>query len=91
MPTGEPIDIWDHKLASEMQKIEEIFAEVVSDNVILAPSAEILDSNGRPVTPIGRSSYNDGLPALIEFSVPAGSNAFTLVLPGGKRVSQKIA
>ena len=70
------------------REIEEIFAEVVSSNVILAPSAEILDSSGKAVVPIGRSSYSDGLPALIEFSMPAGSTGFTLVLPGGKRVTQ---
>jgi hypothetical protein len=91
MPSGDPIDLWDHKLASEMQKIEEIFAEVVSDSVTLAPSADLLDSHGKPVRPIGRASYNDGLPALIEFTMPADSSAFTLVLPGGKRVTQGVA
>jgi hypothetical protein len=90
MPSGDPVDLWDHKLASEMQKIEEIFAEVVSGNVILAPSAEILDSNGKPVQPIGRGSYNDGLPALLEFVMPSASTAFTLVLPGGKRLMQSV-
>lgn len=90
MPTGEPIDIWDHKLASEMQMVEEIFAEVVSGNVIVAPSAEVLDSSGRPVQPIGRASYNDGLPALLEFRMPSGASSFTLVLPAGKRMVQAI-
>ena len=90
LPSGDAVDIWDHKLAAEMQKIEEIFAEVVSANIVLCPTAEILDSNGTAVKPIGRASYGDGLPALIEFTMPASSNAFTLVLPGGKKIAQTI-
>lgn len=90
MPSGDPIDIWDHKLAAEMQKVEEIFAEIVSGDVILAPSAEIVDSGGRSVVPIGRTSYNDGLPALLEFKMAAGSTAFKLTLSSGKSVVQTV-
>lgn len=90
MPGGDPIDLWDHKLASEMRMVEEIFAEVVSDRVLLAPTAEVLDNDGRPVQPTGRVSYKDGLPALLDFRMPAGASVFTLVLPGGKRVVQRV-
>jgi hypothetical protein len=89
-PQGQSIDIWDHKLASEMQKLEEVFAEVVSSDTILAPSAEILDDTGCAVKPIGRGSYKDGLPALLEFVMPSSAKAFSLVLPNGKTVVQTV-
>ena len=90
-PRGHEIDLWDHKMAASMQKIEEIFAEVVTSDTILAPSATIIDQQGAPVTPIGRGSYADGLPALLEFSMPAASKAFTLKLPGGAVITQPLA
>lgn len=89
-PNGDEIDIWDHKLAAEMQRLEEIFAEVVSQNTILAPSAEILDNRGCPVKSLNRSSYRDGLPALLHFIMPRGSTAFQLVLPNNVRVTQPV-
>ncbi len=85
-PQGREIDLWDHKLAAEMQRLEEIFAEIVSADTIIAPTAEVLDGSARPVAPIGRSSYKDGLPALLEFIVPAGTTEFTLVLPSARVV-----
>jgi hypothetical protein len=88
MQSGEPIDLWDYKLASEMRTADEIFSEVVSANVMLAPSAVILDERGTPVSPIGRSSFDNGLPALLEFSMPADSADFTIVWPDGKRSTQ---
>jgi hypothetical protein len=89
-PNGEEIDLWDHKLASNMQKVEEIFAEVVSANTLLAPSADVLDSAGQSVKPTDRSSYKDGLPALMDFIVPKGTTAFTLVLPDGNKIVQSL-
>jgi hypothetical protein len=89
-PDGESIDIWDYKLASSMNSLEEIFAEVVSRNMIIAPSAEIIDSNGAPAKPIGRDSYMDGLPALLDFHLSAGSTSFTLRLPNGNEIIQPI-
>jgi hypothetical protein len=89
-PKDQELDLWDHKLAAEMQKLEEIFAEVVSENTILAPSAEIFDSMGNSVKPNGRGSYADGLPALLDFDALAGTTSFTLVLPGGNKVVQEI-
>ena len=43
-PDGQEVDLWDHKLAADMQKIEEIFAEIVSTDTILAASADIVDN-----------------------------------------------
>lgn len=88
--SGDDVDLWDHKMASSMQKIEEIFAEVVTTNTMLAPSATITDSAGNAVKPIGRASYSDGLPALLEFTMPSDSKEFTLNLPNGKSVTQTI-
>ncbi|QDU18398.1 vWA domain-containing protein [Urbifossiella limnaea] len=82
-PAGNPIDLWDHKLASEMKSLHEIFAEVVSDNVVVADWGTVL-VGGRAV-----HTYADGLPARLRFTLPAGSTAFTLDFPGG-RVTQDL-
>ena len=87
---GDDIDIWDHKLASDMRNLEEIFAEVVSAQTLLAPSATVTDSAGQAVRPVGRASYADGLPALLEFTMSKGATSFTLALPDGKQVVQPI-
>jgi hypothetical protein len=87
---GDEIDLWDHKLAASMSKLEEIFAEVVSSDMILAPSATIVDSMGNPVKPIGRASYADGLPAIIEFTMPGNSTSFKITLPDSKEIIQPI-
>jgi len=84
-PKGHAIDLWDHKLASEMRQVQEIFAEVVSEDIIVAPSGRVLDGSGRVV-----KDYSDGVPALLRFTLPAGSRSFTLQLPGGT-VTQDIS
>jgi hypothetical protein len=73
---GNDIDLWDHKLASEMRQIEEIFAEVVSADMIVATHGRVLDSRGRVI-----KEYADGLPALLRFDLPAAARSFTLALP----------
>jgi hypothetical protein len=83
-PHGNPIDLWDHKLASEMRSLHEIFAEVVSDKVVVAEWGRVFDGAGRAA-----HSYPDGLPARLRFTLPAGTAAFTLDFPGG-RVTQDL-
>ncbi|WP_439631570.1 VWA domain-containing protein [Gemmata sp.] len=83
-PKGGPIDLWDHKLASEMRSLNEIFAEVVDDQVTVTDWGKVLDPSGRVVR-----DYADGLPARIRFRLPAGSAAFTLAFPDG-RVTQDL-
>ena len=83
-PRGEPIDLWDHKLASEMKSLHEIFAEVVSDTVVVAESGRVLDGAGRVA-----HAYPNGLPARLRFTLPAGATAFTLDFDGG-RVTQDL-
>jgi hypothetical protein len=75
-PSGKDIDLWDHKLASEMRQVEEIFAEVVSEDMVVAGQGRILDGQGRVI-----KEYADGLPALLRFALPAGARSFTLALP----------
>src|SRR5207237_4354781 len=73
LDTGTDVDLWDHKLASEMRVLEEIFAEVVDKNARVADNGRVFDAQGRVV-----KDYRDvGLPAYLEFEVPASSNYFT--------------
>jgi hypothetical protein len=82
---GEDIDLWDHKLASEMKKLEEVFAEVVSKDTIVVDSGRIKDQSGQVA-----KEYPDGVPALLRFTLPANATAFTLEFPGGS-VTQDIS
>ena len=86
LDSGTPFDLWDHKLAAEMRVLQEIFAEVVDRNARIADNGRILDSQSRVV-----KDYNDvGLPALLEFEVPADSEYFTLEV-NGTRVHQALS
>lgn len=85
-PKGQPIDIWDHKLSSEMRSLTQIFAEVVSEKMIVARQGRILDSRGRTV-----KHYTDGVPAILKFTLPADSTSFSLVLPGNEMLTQDIS
>ncbi|VTS05830.1 VWA domain-containing protein [Tuwongella immobilis] len=75
-PKGEPIDLWDHKLVSEMKSLTEIFAEVISEHVILAESGQVLDHRHQVV-----HHYTDGVPGRLEFFLPGDATEFTLKLP----------
>ena len=77
-PAGNDIDLWDHKLAAEMRKIEEIFAEVVSEDATVAASGRVVNQAGTLC-----KNYPDGLPALLRFKLPVGSTGFTIEFPGG--------
>src|SRR5262249_40417645 len=78
-PRGHPIDLWDHKLASEMRQLQEIFAEAVTEDVIVTDRARLLDGHGRLVR-----DFSDGMPALLRFPLPPGEGSFPLELPGGR-------
>jgi hypothetical protein len=80
---GDEIDIWDHRMASEMKKLEEIFSEVVSVNTVVAESATITNNAGVTV-----KEYPDGLPALLRFNLPNGSTGFVIKHPGGEIVQE---
>jgi len=80
-PKGADIDLWDHKMAREMRHLAEVFAEVVSENTIVADHGKVRDSYG-----IVAVDYSDGLPALLKFTLQKGSTSFTLELPGHRIV-----
>ena len=85
LDTGTDIDLWDHKLAAEMRVLQEIFAEVIDTNARVADSGKILDSQGRVV-----KNYSDtGLPAKLEFELPAGSTHFVLDV-AGQQIRQEL-
>jgi hypothetical protein len=85
LDSGTTIDIWDHKIAREMRDLIEIFAEVVSENQIVAPTAKIYDASGTVV-----KHFTDGLPAKASFSLPASSPYFELEV-GDQRIRQVLA
>jgi hypothetical protein len=73
------VDLWDHKIAKDMGQLAEIFAEVVDETVILADNGIVRDAKGNVV----REWRDTGLPALLDFSLPAGAaNAFVLEFGG---------
>jgi hypothetical protein len=74
LDTGTPVDLWDHKLAAEMRVLQEIFAEVVDKNSRVAERGRILDPQGRVV----KEFSDTGVPAFLEFEMPAGCEYFTL-------------
>lgn len=82
---GKDIDIWDHQLASDMNKLEQVFKELASEDMIVIGSGRILNQAGTVC-----KEYADGVPALLRFTLPPGSNSFTLEFPGGS-VTQDIS
>lgn len=86
LDAGVDVDLWDHKLASELTVLERIFAEVVDRNVRVADRGRILDPNGNVL-----KDYNDtGVPALLRFTAPAGTPYFTLEV-NGSRIHQGLS
>jgi hypothetical protein len=84
LDTGTDVDIWDHKIAKEMRALVEIFAEVVSENQIVAPTGSIHDSSGNCVWKCA-----DGVPATVSFSMPASSKWFELRV-GNRTIRQSV-
>jgi hypothetical protein len=80
-----PVDIWDHKIAEDMRGLSDLFAELVDENIILAPTGRILDDSGEVA-----KNYSDGVPALMEFSFPLASRSLTLEIGDGKQVTQNL-
>jgi hypothetical protein len=84
LDTGTDVDIWDHKIAREMRALMEIFAEVVSENQIVAPQGSIYDASGNRVW-----QCSDGVPATVSFTMPASSPWFELEVQG-RRIRQEV-
>src|SRR5205823_7905920 len=74
LDTGTDVDLWDHKLASEMRVLQEIFAEVVDEYARVADNCRILDPQGRVV-----KNYSDtGLPVYLALEMPTYVAIFSL-------------
>ena len=84
LESGTDVDIWDHKIAKEMRAMKEIFAEVVSENQIVAPTATIYDDQGNVA-----AKFADGLPAKVTFKMSPTANAFELDV-AGRRIRQTL-
>ena len=79
-----PVDVWDHKIVSQMRNLTDIFAEVVDENTVVAASGRILDDRGGVAI-----EYTDGVPAIMKFALPLDANSFTLEV-GGQTVTQAL-
>ena len=86
LETGTEVDLWDAKLAAEMQDLSELFTEVVDEGTIIIPGDGIIkDASGNVVV-----DYRDtGLPALLRFALPPRSKSFTLEF-GGNVITQPL-
>lgn len=74
---GLEVDIWDHKLVATMRGLRDIFAEVVDENTMVAPTGKVMDERGVTV-----KTWADGLPAKLVFTLPAGAKSFKLDVAG---------
>ncbi|MFW9260517.1 vWA domain-containing protein [Nostoc sp. CALU 546] len=83
---GQRIDLWDHQRAGDMKQAEQVFKEMVSEDVI------VIDSSCRIVNQSGTvcHNYSDGVPALLQFMLPPNSTEFTLEFQNAK-VTQDIS
>ncbi len=83
LETGTEIDLWDTRLLSEINDLDnpyELFAEMADPGIILAPGDGIVrDSSGNVVADFRDS----GLPAVLKFTLPFGEPVFSLEV-GGK-------
>ena len=84
LETSTSIDLWDHKIASEMRGLKDIFAEVVDEHMLIAPEGKILDHKKQVV-----ANYPSGLPAVLRFSLPPNADSFTLLV-GEMEVHQSL-
>lgn len=79
-----PVDLWDHKIATEMRDLRDIFAEVVDEHAIVAPTGRVLDHAGQVA-----AQFSDGVPSLLRFSLPCGATEFTLEV-GPNKITQRL-
>lgn len=86
LDTGTSIDLWDHKLAAELTRLEQIFAEVIDEHARVAERGRILDPQGKTV----RDYSDTGVPGKLEFEMPAGAAYFTLDV-NGNRIHQGLS
>ncbi len=83
------VDIWSSGMAASMKDESDIvgvlFGELMSEDIEVAPSGSVLDSNGNEI-----KSFPDGLPGKFSFVLPAGNTSFMVHTPRGE-VTQSIS
>jgi hypothetical protein len=82
---GLEVDVWDHKIASTMRDLRDIFAEVVDENAMVAPTGRVFDDAGNVA-----KTWNDGVPTKLVFSLPPNAKSFTLEV-AGQRIEQSVS
>jgi hypothetical protein len=85
LDTGTEVDLWDHKIAAHMRVLQEMFAEVVEKNARVSDKGRILDAQDR----VAKNYSDTGVPAFLEFELPAGSPFFVLDVEG-QRIRQDL-
>lgn len=86
LDTGTSLDLWDHKLAKDMSEVAEIGVELVNEKVILAPNGVIRDAAGH----VAKDYRDTGLPALLEFKLPANASSAFMLEFGGQVIRQPL-
>ena len=83
------VDIWSHGIAAHMRDESDIigvlFGELMTEELIVAPSGSIIDANDNEVM-----SFPDGLPGKFRFVLPKGCASFTVHTPSAD-VTQDIS
>lgn len=76
--------LWCHRVAEEMHEMAELVSGLVDSTMTVASGGTVYDSSGNVV-----KRYERRLPAVLEFSLPAGDRKFTLEIDG-RRYTQKL-
>jgi hypothetical protein len=94
-PQGQPIDIWLHRVADTMAAVGEAFAEVIAEveamrEQVLCRTCKVYET-GRITDPKGKAvfaDFADGVPGLLQFSLPPKTRSFALSCPDGTFVQE---
>ena len=76
--------LWCHRHADKMEEMAELVAVLVDETMTVAAGGTVYDNKGKVV-----KTYEGRLPAVLQFDVPDGCDAFTLEV-GGQRFTQPI-
>jgi hypothetical protein len=86
LESGTRVDIWDHKIAAEMDDLVQLFSEPINPDIQVAARARIYDSSGNMIV-----DYRQGLKAEVEFYMPSSSPWFELEVTGMReRIRQSV-
>ena len=77
-------DLWDYHVAKDMRETTDIFAELVDESVMVAPTAAIYDDQNTVI-----KQFTDGLPGRVSFLMRDSSSFFELEV-AGQRIRQSL-